>query len=639
MATVSSPGVTFHPFKDGENLAALLDRAGQTSFSNLAVFDCANFKEVLLDGWSAIEEGYVWSCQSEAAFAIKVSEIERQYRIRLIADTFKSTDELPSQRAMVFFNERPLGEVTIGALGVIDCHLPALHGSGEAVIRFKLPDARRPSEFDPNNSDDRLLGLSLHRIVVSQVDEASQGDRTGSAHPAGEPFRTDGTQLSDGAKAELLTRFESLGENCEFGLVQRRCGAEPLGLLRFSSAPLPKLLRALQSRFAGMGSPENIGVELSSNELEYMVRDRAFGFYYHAWVKAGEMTPEQIHAREKSRVPFLLRKLIEDLTDGEKVFVFHAMEEISTASAHVLADAIKSYGPGKLFWVRLADRLHPPGFTEVLGDNLIAGYIDRFAPGDNAYDLSLDCWVDLCRSVLRNDTSNNHRAPSAMAPNPVRFVPPYALMQKWLGAWTVPGTTRVRAPYDDVLDVLRAMLVIVPVNEEWYLAEYPAVARPVVRTRGETAAIHFRKHGYFEGRQPFADGWCDLRQPVPFLELAKSFRTVVARGGLLADFDRDDFLDAIKKILRLVRVDDEWYRKTYPVAAEDIKFGRSPSAAEHYVTTGYFQGLLPADIDVDADWYMARYAHVRTGLAEGVAHSAKDHFLRIGYGEGCQPTP
>jgi hypothetical protein len=404
MATISSPGVSFHPFKEGEDFATLLERAGQTSFSNVAVFDCANFKEVLLDGWSAIEEGYVWSCQGEAALGIRVPDTDRQYRIRLIADTFRARDELPSQRALVFFNELPLGEVTIGELGIIDCHLPGRNDSGEAVIRFKLPDARRPSEFNPNNSDDRLLGLSLRRIVVSLEDEASHGDSTGSAYPAGESFKSDRAQLSDSAKAELLARFESLGENCEFGLVQRRCGAEPLGLLRFSSAPLPKLLTALQSRFAGMGAPENIGVELSSNEREYMVRDRAFGFYYHAWVKAGEMTPEQIHAREKSRVPFLLRKLIEDLTDGEKLFVFHAMEEISVASARILADAIRNYGPGKLFWVRLADRQHPPGFTEVLSDGLIAGYIDRFAPGNNAYDLSLDCWVDLCRSALKTES-------------------------------------------------------------------------------------------------------------------------------------------------------------------------------------------------------------------------------------------
>ncbi len=38
---------------------------------------------------------------------------------------------------------------------------------------------------------------------------------------------------------DLMLQFESLGQNCEFGLVQRRAGADPLGLLRFDSAPCP----------------------------------------------------------------------------------------------------------------------------------------------------------------------------------------------------------------------------------------------------------------------------------------------------------------------------------------------------------------------------------------------------------------
>jgi hypothetical protein len=391
MSALLSPGVRFIPFEAGEDMAALLTRTGQTAYSNIAVFDCANFKEVLLEGWSAIEEGYVWSCQTEALLGFKIPANDSQHSIRLIANSFRLPGKLSSQRALIFVNDVELGEITIDALGVIDCCLPKLAQSGEAIIRLTLPDARRPRDLTGGNSDERLLGLSIRRIVVCE---------TPLTETVGTPVKSFKPEppLSDVQKSEIMSRFESLGENCEFGLVQRRCGAEPLGLLRFSSAPLPKLLAALQARFAGMGAPENIEVELSSNE--YMVRDRAFGFYYHAWVKEGEMTPEQIRAREKSRVPFLLRKLIEDLSEGRKIFVFHAMEEISTVSAQMLSAAIQSYGTGKLLWVRLADRYHPAGFIELQNDNLIVGYIDRFAPGGNAHDLSLDCWVVLCRNTL-----------------------------------------------------------------------------------------------------------------------------------------------------------------------------------------------------------------------------------------------
>jgi hypothetical protein len=50
--------------------------------------------------------------------------------------------------------------------------------------------------------------------------------------------------------AQLMLRFEALGQNCEFGVVQRHYGAEPLGLLRFSSTPLHLLVAALNNDLA-----------------------------------------------------------------------------------------------------------------------------------------------------------------------------------------------------------------------------------------------------------------------------------------------------------------------------------------------------------------------------------------------------
>jgi len=116
-----------------------------------------------------------------------------------------------------------------------------------------------------------------------------------------------------------MMRFESLGENCEFGLVQRRCGADPLGLFRFGSTPIEKLLEALEARLEGLGAPGRISIELSANGREYMVNDHQFGLPYHAWVLAGEMTPDQVLQREMRRLPLLIRKLIEDLSNGAKI--------------------------------------------------------------------------------------------------------------------------------------------------------------------------------------------------------------------------------------------------------------------------------------------------------------------------------
>jgi len=194
-------------------------------------------------------------------------------------------------------------------------------------------------------------------------------------------------------------RFESLGESCEFGLVQRRSEAEPLGLFRFASTPLSKLLAALNTDFAGLGEPDALNVELSANGREYMVSDKRFGLLYHAWVLAGEMTPEEVHQREIRRLPLLIRKLKEDLSQAEKIFVYHGMGRLGGEVAPPLAAALRRYGPNTLLWVDLADTDHPAGTAEWAGAGLLRGYIDRFAPGENAHDFSLDCWLAICRAA------------------------------------------------------------------------------------------------------------------------------------------------------------------------------------------------------------------------------------------------
>ncbi|WP_216856474.1 hypothetical protein, partial [Acidisphaera sp. S103] len=65
-----------------------------------------------------------------------------------------------------------------------------------------------------------------------------------------------------------------------------------------------------------------------------------------------------------------------------------------------------------------------------------------------------------------------------------------------------PDNVHLMAIYDDVVDVLKKFLEAVPVDEDWYLAEYPAIGGFVKRTPTESASSHFYKHGYFEGRKP-----------------------------------------------------------------------------------------------------------------------------------------
>jgi hypothetical protein len=48
-----------------------------------------------------------------------------------------------------------------------------------------------------------------------------------------------------------------------------------------------------------------------------------------------------------------------------------------------------------------ADAAHPSGTVEMLLPGLLRGYVDRFAPSENAHDLSLSAWTDVCEAAWR----------------------------------------------------------------------------------------------------------------------------------------------------------------------------------------------------------------------------------------------
>ena len=86
---------------------------------------------------------------------------------------------------------------------------------------------------------------------------------------------------------------------------------------------------------------------------------------------------------------------------GEKIFVFHAMEEFGPDAADRLADAVAAYGKARLLWVRLAEFGEPVGAVRIVRENLWIGTMDRFAPAEDASDLSFAAWIRLCLTARR----------------------------------------------------------------------------------------------------------------------------------------------------------------------------------------------------------------------------------------------
>jgi hypothetical protein len=353
------------------------------------------------EGWSDPEADETW-CVGQASLLVLPAPAESgPHMLVLRLRPHVVAGRLLAQRLRITANGVPVGDFTLGRRGVRACSIPASALAGHAALqlRFETPDAARPC--DHGGQDSRALALAVASLTLHP-------DRFGPtlAEPqdpdAPAPASIDAVMRADRLPLDqLMLKFESLGQNCEFGLVQRACQAEPLSLLRFASTPLANLLAALDAGFAGMGTPQTVKVEMSANGREFMVTDSAYGVVYHPWVASGEMTAEALHRRESRRAPLLVRKLLEDLAAADKIFVFKGMGALAEEVAFPLAAALRRHGRTTLLAMTLADAAHRPGTVTPCAPGLLMGYVDRFAPGEDAQDFLLDQWVAVCRAALR----------------------------------------------------------------------------------------------------------------------------------------------------------------------------------------------------------------------------------------------
>jgi predicted Zn-dependent protease len=270
----------------------------------------------------------------------------------------------------------------------------------EALARWTAARARFP---DDNSFAQRIFDVQLNMVGETADEETAATDA---------PAAADGADLGGDSGAELrelVMRFESLGGRelgCEFGMFQREFGAEPLGLLRWADMPLDGLLKALESRFEGVGLPENTEVFVSREHArgEYCTRDLRGYMFMRAFVYEDEMPMERMQKQALRRLVYLKDKLIEDLETGSKIFVWRCTErDIDDAELARLHAAMRAYGDNTLFYVRRADAVHPNGTVELVKPGLMVGYIDRFKISPEGVLSSAPpsaSWLALCRAAV-----------------------------------------------------------------------------------------------------------------------------------------------------------------------------------------------------------------------------------------------
>jgi hypothetical protein len=127
------------------------------------------------------------------------------------------------------------------------------------------------------------------------------------------------------------------------------------------------------------------------------------------------------------------------------------------------------------------------------------------------------------------------------------YIVPFGILLKQVGLPDpINDDQQIQITNEQLVSLIRKLLVSVSVDEKWYLATYPDVEQGIQSGAVKSAKDHFVTNGYFEGRLP---------------------------GKVV--------------------VDEDFYISRYPDVAEGIDEGEIQSAQEHFETHGFVEGRMP----------------------------------------------
>jgi hypothetical protein len=104
----------------------------------------------------------------------------------------------------------------------------------------------------------------------------------------------------------------------------------------------------------------------------------------------------------------------------------------------------------------------------------------------------------------------------------------------------------VSCRYENLIQMLRQMIIGVEVDEAWYLERYPDIAEAIREGVVKSPRVHFVNDGYFEGRLPFP-----------------------------------------------IQIDERYYLAQNTGVADYVRKGMLQSGQQHFDENGYMEGRLP----------------------------------------------
>ncbi len=362
------------------------------------------------EGWSHPEPGFCWTQGTRSRLSLPRPQAEGQVVIEIHLHPLICAPGLRSQRLIISVNDHKIGDeiLTDDCTMALEVPAQAMLGAQLLEVQLNCPTATIPAAIGASE-EGRQLGVMVRELVVFRVPFSAPP--TPRFRP---PLRLADLDTQAAVRgltgleiADLATRFQSLGHNCEFGLAQRGMGAEALGLLRFAGIPVRRLLEGIDLDFEGIDAPGNLAISVADAPIgadtmkrEYIVRDRRYETYFHTGMYLDGIDQDSILRKFTRHLTFLRARFLENLAKGNRIFVFHHPAAQSAAKARPILNLLRSHGPNVLLYVT-DDGEDAPGAVHQLEDDLFQGRVGRFAPVQNAVRFDLPPWISVCANAYR----------------------------------------------------------------------------------------------------------------------------------------------------------------------------------------------------------------------------------------------
>jgi hypothetical protein len=349
--------------------------------ANIEFRACGNSGAYVRSGFAEEERLHRWTCGREAEITLPIDKPDRSIVLALCATPCVHPPALTGQPITLAIADRQLANVNFPGLRTYAFRLtPQMIRKANPILTIVHPkcDAPRAPEQVRNGQP---LGLAMHSIRLYCLPAEIPCPAALLSQPRDE--------------STLAEAFESLGQGCQFGQIQRQMGADPISLLRFVDTTTSKLTDGILHGFAGVDAAKDFHLYTSAETRPtYHWQQKTYDLSFATLIDSDSQKAKRVAAEQLRRLKLLRRKFLESLACNDKVRVLTRGDCLTEPEALAVFCALNAHGPNTLLWA-------------VHGNPAATGEVVRVSPGFYRAELGrvnevafapLDAW----RLVLAN---------------------------------------------------------------------------------------------------------------------------------------------------------------------------------------------------------------------------------------------